>query len=100
MPNLFSPDDVVQIKVIADLRQVGVSFERLSEAAVELAAHPTALSIGAAVLVNGSVSVIDEADIATALVDEPLMLVYKTAHAVRGVQAALPPIPGTPSPAT
>ena len=90
MPNLFSRDDVVQVKVIADLRSYGLPFERLSEAATQLAAHPTALSTGAAVLVNGTVSVVDEADAAEAIRRESLTLVYNTAHAVRDIQSVLP----------
>jgi DNA-binding transcriptional MerR regulator len=92
VPNLFSVDDAVQIKVIVDLRQSGVSFERLSEAAAELAAHPIALSAGAAVLVNGSVSVVSHAEAATAIQRESLTLVYNTEHAVREVEQALPHI--------
>jgi DNA-binding transcriptional MerR regulator len=61
VPNLFSAEDVVQAKVIADLRQNGLSFEKLSEAAEQLAAHPSALSDGKVVLVNGPISVVDEA---------------------------------------
>jgi DNA-binding transcriptional MerR regulator len=89
VPNLFSADDAVQIKVIADLRQTGVSFERLSEAAAQLAAHPTALKSGATVLVNGSVSVVEDGEAWDVLRDEQIALVYKTSHAVREVAAAL-----------
>jgi DNA-binding transcriptional MerR regulator len=92
VPNLFSLDDVVQIKVIAELRQSGVSFDRLSEAAAKLATHPTALSTGAAVLVNGSVSVVSHTEAADAIQRESLTLVYNTEHAVREVEQALPRI--------
>ena len=90
VPNLFSRQDVVQAKVIADLRHYGVSFERLSEAAAKLDAHPGALSTGAAVLVNGSVSVVDEDEAAAAIKGESLTLVYNTAYAIRDIHCAVP----------
>jgi DNA-binding transcriptional MerR regulator len=90
VPNLFSPQDVVQAKVIADLRHHGVSFERLSEAATKLDAHPSALKTGAAVLVNGSVSVVDEDEAAAAIKGESLTLVYNTGYAIRDISSAVP----------
>jgi hypothetical protein len=90
VPNLFSRDDVVQVKVIADLRSYGLPFERLSEAAHQLSTHPSALTTGASVLVNGSVSIVKEADVAEAIRRESLTLVYNTSHAVRDIRSALP----------
>jgi hypothetical protein len=90
VPNLFSADDVVQAKVIADLRGYGLPFERLSEAAEKLSAHPSALTHGASVLVNGSVSIVEEADAGDAIKHESLTLVYNTGHAVRDIRAAIP----------
>ncbi len=89
MPNLFSDEDAVQAKVIADLRQSGVSFELLAQAASDLAEHPSALSDGAIVLVNGSVSVVNAEGAAEAIQAESLTLAYNTAHARRDVIAAL-----------
>jgi len=54
VPNLFSVEDTVRVKVIADLRSSGLSFDRLGQAVTELDAHPDALTDGAMVLVNGS----------------------------------------------
>lgn len=90
VPNLFSADDVVQAKVIADLRGYGLPFERLSEAADKLSAHPSALIDGASVLVNGSVSIVAESEAADAIKRESLTLVYNTGHAVRDIRSAIP----------
>lgn len=90
VPNLFSPQDVVQAKVIADLRQSGLPFDKLSEAATKLDAHPDALTTGAAVLVNGSVSVVDEDQADAVIKGESLTLVYNTGYAIRDIRAAVP----------
>lgn len=90
VPNLFSTDDLVHAKVIADLRQSGLSFERLKEAAVQLDAHPNALVTGASVLVNGSVSVVDEDKAGAAIRHESLTLVYNTKYAIRDILSAVP----------
>lgn len=89
VPNLFTFDDAVRAKVIADLRRWGVSFERVLEAARELDDHPEALDTGAMVLVNGAVSVVDAKGAAAALERESLTLVYNTAHAVRDIGSVL-----------
>jgi len=82
-PNLFCHKDAVHAKVIADLRASGVGFDRLTEAADKLSADPAALTDGAMVLVNGSVSVVSHAEVADAITRESLTLVYNTEHAVR-----------------
>jgi DNA-binding transcriptional MerR regulator len=86
-PNLFETDDLVHAKVIADLRNYGLAFDRLGEAAEKLGAYPGALTDGAAVLVNGSVTVMAEADAGAAIRGESLTLVYNTKHAVDDVRA-------------
>lgn len=89
MPNLFETDDLVHAKVIADLRHYGLPFERLTETAEKLADYPGALTQGASVLVNGSVTVVEEADAANAILKESMTLVYNTKHAVEDVRAAM-----------
>lgn len=82
-PNLFSPSDLVHAKVVADLRQSGLPFEKLLEAAERLDGNELALTSGAMVLVNGSVSVVDGAEAGEIIRQESLTLVYNTEHAVR-----------------
>lgn len=89
VPNLFSPQDAVGAKVIAELRQSGVSFDLLSQAADQLEAHPSALTDGAIMLVNGSVEVVDAAGAATAIRRESLTLAYNTEYAIREIGSAL-----------
>jgi DNA-binding transcriptional MerR regulator len=95
IPNLFSAQDAVRVKIIADLRQSGTSFERLHEAAAKLDDCPKALTTGVSVLVNGSVSIVEEDQAGEAIKDELLTLVYNTKIAIRKVQAILD---GTPAP--
>jgi len=89
VPHLFNREDVVKAKVITDLRQAGVSFELLAEAASSLDGHPTALVDGAVVLVNGSVSVVDPDRAAAAISGEVLTLVYNVGYAIQLVDDAL-----------
>jgi DNA-binding transcriptional MerR regulator len=85
-PNLFCTDDLVHAKVIADLRQSGISFDRLEEAADYLDGNEKALRTGAIVIVNGRVSVVDATEAADAIRQEGLTLVYNTEHAVRSMR--------------
>jgi|GEM_PF-4096904 len=89
MPNIFSREDAVKVKVIADLRQAGISFDLLAATLQSLDEHPTALTDGAMVLVNGSVSVVDEAEAATAISHGSLTLVYNVGHAVKTIDETL-----------
>ncbi len=90
VPNLFSVEDAVRAKVVAELRKSGVSFDLLQQTSEQLDSHPSALTSGAIVLVNGSVSVVDEAGAASAIRSESLTLAYNTTHAVASIRAALP----------
>ncbi len=89
VPNLFSIEDAIRAKVIADLRQSGASFDRLQEATEQLDDHPHALTSGATVLVNGSVSILDEEEVAAALKKESIALVYNTGYAVRAITSGV-----------
>jgi DNA-binding transcriptional MerR regulator len=89
VPNLFSTRDAVRAKVVADLRESGVPFNKIGEASMRLEGHASALTDGAMVLVNGSVSVVDDKDAFAAIKRESLTLVYDTAHAVRTITAAI-----------
>jgi DNA-binding transcriptional MerR regulator len=89
VPNLFSSEDAVKAKVIADLRQAGMSFQLLAETASSLDAHTGALTHGAIVLVNGSVSIVDADAAAAAIRQQSLSLVYNTEHAVDAIRTAL-----------
>jgi hypothetical protein len=84
-PNLFCTD-LVHAKVIADLRQSGISFDRLEEAADYLDGNEKTLRTGAIVIVNGRVSVVDATEAADAIRQEGLTLVYNTEHAVRSMR--------------
>jgi DNA-binding transcriptional MerR regulator len=90
VPNLFSARDAVRAKVVADLRHSGLSFEKLGQASIQLEDHATALTEGAMLLVNDSVSVLDDEAAYAAIKQDSPTLVYDTAHAVRNVTAAMP----------
>jgi DNA-binding transcriptional MerR regulator len=89
VPNLFSLEDAVQAKVLADLRGCGIPLERLAEAAEKLGNHPRALNEGAAVVVNGSVVVIDEEQAGDMVQSESLTVVYNTKYAVTEIGSAV-----------
>jgi DNA-binding transcriptional MerR regulator len=90
VPNLFSTRDAIRAKVVADLRESGLSFNKVDEASAMIEDHATALTDGAMVLVNGSVSVLDDDAAFAAIKRESLTLVYHTSHAVRTITAADP----------
>lgn len=98
IPNLFSRDDAVKAKVIADLRQAGLSLEILGETLSKLNAHSTALTDGAMVLVNGNVAVVDAGQAAGAIEEASLTLVYNVRHAMAAIDASLEKQPGSPAP--
>ena len=88
-PNIFSREDAVKIKVIADLRQAGIWFNVLAATLERLDEHPTALTDGAMVLVNGTVSVVDQAEATTAIAHGSLTLVYNVGHAIKMIETTL-----------
>jgi len=61
----------VKAKVIADLRQAGLSLERLAETGAHLDMNRAALNSAALVLVNGSISVTDTDHAANVIKQEP-----------------------------
>jgi DNA-binding transcriptional MerR regulator len=89
VPNLFSRADAVKVKVIAELRHAGLSFELLQRASAGLGAHPAALTHGAMVLVNGTVKVVDPQRALEAIEGETLTLVYNTKSAIEAVDASI-----------
>jgi hypothetical protein len=91
IPNLFTAEDAVRAKIVADLRLHGVGFELLKEAAERLSSHPAPLGAGTVVLVNGSVTVVDAEYAALAITQESesITVTYNTEHAVREIQSAL-----------
>jgi DNA-binding transcriptional MerR regulator len=89
IPNLFTREDAIKAKVVADLRQAGLSFERLEETVSKLEEHPIALSHGAMILVNGSVHVTGAEAVHAAIRDECLTLVYNTTQAARAITDSL-----------
>lgn len=99
VPNLFDRTDAVRAKVIAELRQAGLSFDLLRQAAAMLADHPSALEDGAMVLVNGSVTVADADEAVATIRREALTLVYNTRCAIDAIAnrslAERPPAAGS-----
>jgi DNA-binding transcriptional MerR regulator len=89
VPNLFSTEDAVKAKVVADLRQTGVSFDMLKQTSQKLDDHPHALTDGAMVLVNGSVAIADAQGAAAAIQRDSLTLVYNTKYAVREIESVI-----------
>ncbi len=88
-PNLFTQEDAVKVKVIADLRQAGLSFELLLKTSAQLDSHASALNAGAMVLVNGAVVVADAKTAAATIARESLTLVYNTEHAIKTIESSL-----------
>ena len=99
VPNLFSTEDAVKANVVAELRQAGISFDVLKQTSQKLDDHPHALTDGAIVLVNGSVSIVDAPGAAAAIQRDALTLAYNTTHAVRAIAAAISTTARHPTPA-
>ena len=89
VPNLFTAQDAVKAQVIAELRRAGLSFAVLTEASAGIDQHPSALTDGATVLVNGRVTVTTPEKAAAIIAEETLTLVYNTQRAVEKVKSVL-----------
>jgi DNA-binding transcriptional MerR regulator len=88
-PNLFSAGDAENVRIIADLRRAGASFEQLEQTARRI--HGRELPSHGYLIVNGSVDVVEDQDALLHAIDAgPPLLVYalRTAKAaVRGQSA-------------
>ena len=73
--SIVSRADAVKVKVIAELRQAGLSFELLERASAGLGNCPAAMTHGAMLLVNGTVKVVDPQHVLEAIEGETLTLV-------------------------
>jgi DNA-binding transcriptional MerR regulator len=81
--NLFSEEDAVMACVLADLRQAGVKFELLEQAAARLRENNRALREEAYLLVNGDVTIVfHEQEAVSALRRGGLTLAYNTGEAL------------------
>ena len=81
--NLFSNEDALTACILVDLRQAGVKFELLQQAADRLRENDEALRREAFLLVNGDVKIVFQAhEAATALLRGGLTLAYNTREAL------------------
>lgn len=81
--NLFSEQDALTACILADLRQAGVNFELLEQAAERLRQNDDALREEAFLLVNGDVTIVfDEQEAVAALRRGGLTLAYNTGEAL------------------
>jgi DNA-binding transcriptional MerR regulator len=78
-PNLFSRQDALKARILADLSRAGVDFSSLEEAARELERNGDRLDGEAVLAVNGSVEFLDPSS-SLAEIDEP-MIIYPLALA-------------------
>jgi DNA-binding transcriptional MerR regulator len=89
-PNLFSAQDAVTAKVLADLRRGGIAIDELARVSDALQAHREPLTEDSILLLNGQVDVVADAKSAVhALRQDALTLAYCVGHAQRAVAGAL-----------
>jgi DNA-binding transcriptional MerR regulator len=82
-PNRFSRQDAVMVCILSELRDAGVKFELLTQAAERLRETDCALEEEAFMLVNGDVRIVfDSGDAASALERGGLTLAYNTGAAL------------------
>lgn len=82
-PNRFSRQDAVMVCILSELRDAGVKFELLTQAAERLRMTDSALEEEALMLVNGDVRIVfDNEDAASALERGGLTLAYNTGTAL------------------
>jgi DNA-binding transcriptional MerR regulator len=83
-PNRFSRQDAVMVCILSELRDAGVKFELLTQAAERLRKTDSALEEEAFMLVNGDVRIVfDSEDAASALERGGLTLAYNTGAALQ-----------------
>ena len=89
-PNLFTAQDAVAAKVLADLRRDGIAIDQLARVSDALQAHHDALTEDSILLLNGQVDVVADAQSAVhALQQDAVTLAYGLGHAKRAVATAL-----------
>jgi len=86
--NLFDIDDALTACILADLREAGVNFDLLRQAADQLHQQRDDLREPMYLLVNGRVDIVSDADAVTAAIDRGgLTLAYNTGEALQRVRA-------------
>jgi DNA-binding transcriptional MerR regulator len=99
-PNRFSREDAVMVCILSELRDAGVKFELLTQAAERLRVTDSALDREAFMLVNGDIRIVfDSEDAASALERGGLTLAYNTGAALErcGALTGTESIPGQSS---
>lgn len=87
-PNRFSRQDAVMVCILSELRDAGVKFDLLTQAAERLRKTDSALEGEAFMLVNGDVRIVfDSDDAASALERGGLTLAYNTGTALKRCEA-------------
>lgn len=82
-PNRFSRQDAVMVCILSELRDAGVKFELLTQAAERLRKTDSALEEEAFMLVNGDVRIVfDSEEAASSLERGGLTLAYNTGAAL------------------
>jgi DNA-binding transcriptional MerR regulator len=91
-PNLFSVEDAVATKIIADLRDAGVGLDKLHLTAQVLRDDPTPLHRSMVILVNGKVEIYPSFELAkSAIASVSTSVIYQSDYARREIGAALQP---------
>lgn len=89
-PNLFSPQDLMIAKTLADLRQSGVDLDSLEEAARVLQSNGQDLTGNEVLAINGSVELLDgDQRLMEALQHRQPAVIYPLAWAAETVEQLL-----------
>lgn len=81
-PNLFSERDALAARILADLRRAGVDLQHLERVADELKVHPEQIEGNGALVINGSVDLVESTQsLDEVLTDRKPAVVYRLAWA-------------------
>jgi DNA-binding transcriptional MerR regulator len=80
-PNLFNESDLLEARVLADLRRLGAEMSVLERTARALQAHPHRLCGDETLIINGTVEIVETQHAAEKVVSCSPSFVFATSHA-------------------
>jgi DNA-binding transcriptional MerR regulator len=86
-PNLFDHGDVLEARVLADLRRLGAEMSVLERTARALQDRPARITGRETLIINGSVEIVREEEVSAKLVNCSPSMVFPTSYAQQVVAA-------------
>jgi hypothetical protein len=86
VPSLFNETDVLEARILADLRRLGVEMSVLDRTAAAIRRYKHRLTGQETLVINGDVEIVAESDLAGAVAARSPSILFRTAHAKAALQ--------------